>query len=131
MGNNRAEEAIGNAVDLRTAYREGAFKPSADPWLGFLMLLEDAPGSTHSVPVSEPHFKVFEEFRGASYAKRYDLLLTRLVRERLYNAACFLLSDEKNGPKGKYKEPNEELAFPPFAASLIAHATAYVRTRGR
>jgi hypothetical protein len=128
--NNRTEEAIGNALDLRTAYRDGAFKPSADPWLGFLMLLEEAPGSTSPVSTKEPHFKVFEEFRDASYSRRYDLLLTRLVRERLYNSACFLLSDRMTGLKGGYKEPNDELSFRGFAASLIAHATAHVRAMG-
>ncbi len=40
--NNRAEEAIGNAHDFWTAYREGAFKPSPKPWLGYLFLLEDS-----------------------------------------------------------------------------------------
>ncbi len=39
--NNRTEESIGSAVDLWAAYREGAFKPSARPWLGYLMLLEE------------------------------------------------------------------------------------------
>ena len=60
--NNRTEEALGSAADLWAAYREGAFKPSARPWLGYLMLLEDAPGSTRPVKAQEPHFKVFEEF---------------------------------------------------------------------
>ncbi|MCK5100207.1 MAG: restriction endonuclease, partial [Desulfobacteraceae bacterium] len=41
--NNRVEEALGSATDIWTAYREGAFKPSQKPWLGWLMLLEDAP----------------------------------------------------------------------------------------
>jgi hypothetical protein len=40
--NNRTEEALGSAVDLWAAYREGAFKPSARPWLGYVMLLEEA-----------------------------------------------------------------------------------------
>lgn len=40
--NNRTEEAIGSATDVWSAYREGAFKPSARPWLGYLMLLEEA-----------------------------------------------------------------------------------------
>ncbi len=44
--NNRIEEALGNATDLLTAYREGKFKPSQKPWLGWLMLLEDSPKST-------------------------------------------------------------------------------------
>jgi hypothetical protein len=74
--NNRTEEALGNASDLWAAYREGAFKPSERPWLGYFMLLEDAPGSTSPVRVKEPHFKVFPEFRDASYAERYGLLLT-------------------------------------------------------
>ncbi len=68
--NNRTEEAIGSATDLWTAYREGAFLQSPRPWLGYFMLLEEAPGSTSPVAVAEPHYKVFEEFRGASYAKR-------------------------------------------------------------
>jgi hypothetical protein len=103
--NNRTEEAIGSAVDIWAAYREGAFKPSARPWLGYLMLLEEAPGSLAPVRAREPHFKVFPEFREASYAKRYEILLTKLVRERLYDAACFLMSNAKGGPKGLYREP--------------------------
>jgi hypothetical protein len=95
--NNRAEEALGNATDLLAAYREGAFKPSIRPWLGYMMLLEEAPESTRPVRVVEPHFKVFEEFRGASYADRYNLLLTKLVRERLYDGACFMLSKKNEG----------------------------------
>ena len=68
--NNRTEEAIGSAVDVWAAYREGAFKPSARPWLGYLMLLEEAPGSLSPIRARQPHFKVFTEFRQASYAKR-------------------------------------------------------------
>ncbi len=40
------------------------------------MLLEEASGSTRPVSVAEPHFPVFDEFRDASYAKRYEMLLT-------------------------------------------------------
>lgn len=76
--NNRTEEAIGSAMDIWAAYREGAFKPSARPWLGYMMLLEEALGSTHPVKAQEPHFRVFPEFRDASYAKRYEILLTKL-----------------------------------------------------
>lgn len=120
--NNRTEEAIGSASDLWAAYREGAFKPSARPWLGYMMLLEEAPGSLAPVRAQEPHFKVFPEFKNASYAKRYEILLTKLVRERLYDSACFLLSDAKGGTKGAYKEPAEELNFEKFMASLLARA---------
>jgi hypothetical protein len=127
--NNRTEEAIGSATDLWAAYREGAFKPSARPWLGFLMLLEEAPASVRPVANREPHFAVFPEFKDASYAQRYEVLLTKLVRERLYDAACLLLSDATNGPKGNYREPAPELNFQNFATSLLGHVIAIAKTR--
>jgi hypothetical protein len=129
--NNRTEEALGSATDLLTAYREGAFRNSPRPWLGYLMLLEETPRSTNPVAVSEPHFKVFEEFRGASYAKRYELFCQRLVRERLYDAACFILSDTVGGSKGLFKEPAPELSFGNFVASLTGRAIAYSRSKGQ
>jgi len=127
--NNRTEEAIGSATDLWAAYREGAFKPSARPWLGYLMLLEDAPASMAPVRARAPHFDVFPEFKEASYAKRYEILLTKLVRERLYDAACFLLSDATKGARGLYREPAQELSFQNFIASLLARAIAVSQTQ--
>jgi hypothetical protein len=128
--NNRTEEAIGSASDIWAAYREGAFTPSARPWLGYLMLLEKAPGSIKPVSAREPHYKVFPEFKEASYAKRYEILLTKLVRERLYDAACFIMSSATDGPKGLYREPNPELSFENFLSSLLAKAIAIAKTQG-
>lgn len=120
--NNRAEEAIGNAVDLWTAYREGAFGMSPEPWIGYLFLLEDCPASRSPVGVMEPRFKVFDEFRGASYASRYEILCRRLVRERKYSAACFLASNPADAPsESNYSEPAEDLSARRFLTSLLAH----------
>ncbi len=127
--NNRTEEALGNATDLWAAYKEGAFQPSERPWLGYLMLLEDAPGSNSKVKVKEPHFQVFPEFKEASYAERYNQLLTKLVRARLYDAACLLMSSRKGGLKGEYREPNAELSFHNFVTSLLARAIAVAQTQ--
>lgn len=129
--NNRVEEALGNSMDLLTAYREGKFKPSQKPWLGWLMLLENTPKSTTPVKVDEPHFEVFREFKTTSYAKRYELFCERLMRERLYDGTCLILSDSKGGLKGKFTEPNQEFSFATFAASLTAHAIAYAKMRKR
>lgn len=95
--NNRSEEAIGNATDFWAAYRDGVFSGSARPWVGYLMLLEEAAESTSPVAVNEPHFPVDEEFRSASYAERTEILLTRMVRERLYDATCLILSKREEG----------------------------------
>jgi hypothetical protein len=128
--NNRAEEAIGSAVDLWTAYREGAFQGSPRPWLGYLFLLEDCERSQSPVSVSEPHFPVFPDFRGASYAKRYELLCRRLIRERHYTAAAFLTSPRREGLGGAYRDASEELSFVDFAASLVGHLYAHLARKG-
>jgi hypothetical protein len=123
--NNRSEEAIGTATDLWVAYREGAFGKKPRPWLGSLMLLEDCEASTSPVKVKEPHFKVFPEFRDASYAKRYELLLRKLVHERLYDSAALLTTTEKKGFRGDYQEPSPtDLGLRQFLAGLVGHATA-------
>ena len=128
--NNRTEEALGNSADLMTAYRDGAFKGSAKPWVGFLMLLEDCAKTHKAVKVKEPHFEVFEEFKGASYAVRYELLLTKLVRERYYDATCFLLSDREDGLKsGAFSVPSPELSFKNLATSVLARAIAHLKSR--
>lgn len=118
--NNRAEESLGSATDIWTAYREGAFALSQRPWLGYVMVLEQTEQSLSAVGVKEPHFPVFEEFRNASYAKRYEILITKLLRERLYDGAAFLLASQAEGPKGEYCEPSHELGFERFLFSLRA-----------
>ena len=125
--NNRTEEAIGSAVDLWTAFREGAFNKTVKPWLGYLFMLEDCPESRRPVSTREPHFGVFPEFRNASYARRYEILCRKLVRERHYSAAAFLLSDRSSGITGEYSEPAADLRFEIFAKSLVAQVSVYGR----
>jgi hypothetical protein len=122
--NNRTEEALGNATDIWAAFREGAFAPSLRPWLGYVMVLEEAKKSLAPVSVQEPHFKVFEEFRDASYAKRYEVLLTKLVRERMYDSATLILTNRQTAHTGLYVEPSPELSFENLLISLKARAVA-------
>jgi hypothetical protein len=122
--NNRTEEALGSATDIWAAYREGAFKPSSRPFLGYLMLLEDSVRSSSPVKVYEPHFPVFPEFKAASYRKRYAILVEKLLRDRLYDSACFMLSNAKGVLNGDYLEPHPELTFAKFVSPLVAHVSA-------
>ncbi len=128
--NNRTEEALGNATDLWTAYREGAFgidKPR--PWLGWVMLLEECEGSTKPVSAASPHFPVRSEFVDASYAQRYELLLRKLMLEKLYDGASFLMSTEKGGKRGVYSEPAADLSMKRFLAGLAGHVQTYLASR--
>jgi len=128
--NNRTEEAIGTAHDLLTAFRDGALgKEAPRPWLGWVMLLEHCPKSIRPVKVSEPHFKVFPEFKGASYAKRYEILLQKLVRERLFDQACFMMATASDGLAGRFIEPAADLSMQSFLAGLSGRADVLVASR--
>ncbi len=124
--NNRTEEALGSSIDIWTAYREGAFLSSPQPFLGFFFMLEDCPASKSPVRVKEPHFKVFPEFLGASYLKRYELFCRKLVLERHYTSAAFITSDRLSGEKGAYDTPASDLSPEIFAKSLVAHVYRFV-----
>ena len=123
--NNRAEEAIGSALDLWTAFREGAFNGGVQPFLGYFFMLEDCQASNRPVRVKEPHFKVFPEFIGASYMKRYELFCRKLVLERHYTSASFLTSKSDSGLDGIFNEPATDLSFLSFAKRLMSHAGTF------
>lgn len=122
--NNRTEEALGSATDIWAAYREGAFKPSSRPFLGYLMLLEDCDQSRSPVQVKQPHFPVFPEFQSASYRDRYAILVEKMLRDRLYDGACFLLSTVNAANDGSYLEPHPELTFARLVTPLLAQVSA-------
>ncbi len=124
--NNRVEEAIGSAADLWTAFREKAFLDSPPPFLGYFFMLEDCPASNRPIAVQEPHFKVFPEFVGASYTRRYELFCRKLVLERHYTASAFITSSSATGIKGIYSMPAPDLSIEQFAKRLLAHVKAFV-----
>jgi hypothetical protein len=123
--NNRTEEAIGSALDLWTAYREGAYLASPQPFLGYFFMLEDCAASNRPVRVKEPHFKVFREFVGASYMTRYELFCRKLVLERHYAAVAFITSESAGGEKGEFKIPAQDLSLDRFARSLLSHVASF------
>jgi len=124
--NNRTEEAMGSALDLWTAYREHAYLASPQPFLGYFFMLEDCEASNRPVKVQEPHFKVFPEFVGASYLRRYEIFCRKLVLERHYTAAAFISSTAADGFQGRFSTPAEDLSLERFARMLVAHLAAFV-----
>jgi hypothetical protein len=119
--NNRTEEAMGSAMDLWTAFREGAFNRGTPPFLGYFLMVEDCIASHQPVKVQEPHFKVFPEFKNASYLQRYELFCRKLVLERHYSTATLITSRMDSGLTGQYAEPVSELAAGNFLRTLYAH----------
>lgn len=122
--NNRAEEAIGSAEDLWKAYRERRFGDGPEPFLGYFFLLQDCAEVHSPRGNAEPHFAVDPEFRGASYSLRYEMLCRRLVRERLYSAACFVLATKDDTTR--ITQPSEDLSFKRFTAALVGHVQTFI-----
>jgi len=122
--NNRTEEAIGTAHDLWTAFREEAFGKQPRPFLGWLMMVEDAPKSRSTVRYSSPHFPVFEEFKDASYLKRYDLLCQRLVQEQLYTTATVIAAERSAVDSGEFVQLSPMTGLKTFVTSFAGHIAA-------
>lgn len=119
--NNRSEEAIGTAHDFWTAYRDGAFGEHPRPFVGWLMLVEDAPKSRSPVSNQSPHFSVFPAFENASYLLRYDILCKRLIQENLYTAATVIAS-KTNQPT--YSDLSAITSLKNFVSIFAAHIAA-------
>lgn len=116
--NNRVEEALGNATDLNTAFREGAFGESSKPFLGYFFVLEECPRSTAPVRFTSPLFPAMPEFENTSYASRYEILCRKLVQEQLYDAAALVLTGARGAKMGTYRAASELTSPHRFAAML-------------
>ncbi len=128
--NNRTEEAVGSAHDLWTAFREGAFGEQSRPFVGWLILVEDSDGSRKPIRGVSPHFPILQEFRGTSYADRYNILCRKLIQEQLYSAASVLMSPRSAASDGACTELGEMTGLRPFVTQLAGHVAAEeARTR--
>ena len=94
--NNRTEEALGSAVDLWTAFREGQFPGQPAPWVGWLMVVGRDRNSERPVRNYEPFFPVRPEFSGASYLDRYRILCQKLILERHYTATVLVWTGDRH-----------------------------------
>jgi hypothetical protein len=111
------------------------------PFLGYFFLLEDRDSVKAPVANKEPYFPVDPVFRGKAqqskngteryagvpYCTRYELLCRRLVLERLYTAACFVMAT--NSKRTRITQPAQDLTFRRFAAALRGHAVTFREDR--
>lgn len=128
--NNRTEEAIGTAHDFWTAYREEAFGKQPRPFVGWLMLVEDADKSRSPVRDASPHFPVFPEFQGASYLKRYDVLCQKLVQEQLYTTTALITSPRSAIETGEFSDMSSMTNLKTFITTLAGHIAAQAARLG-
>jgi len=116
--NNRAEEAIGNAKDVRVAFTNGLLGTEA-PFLAFLMVVEDCDGVVNPRKTRSKFFTIDPELKDTPYATRWQRLLSRLVREQLYDAACLLPTTRDTIERVQVED---EIGLDRFLARLVARA---------
>lgn len=122
--NNRTEEAIGTAQDLWTAFREGSFGEAPRPFVGWIMLVEDAAESRRPIRDRSLHFPVRAEFQGASYLERYNLLCKKLVQEQLYTTTAVLASPQSAIETGQFNDLSEMTSLKSFVTSFAGHVAS-------
>jgi hypothetical protein len=121
---NYAAKAVSAAQDFRAAYRKNAFGDIPRPFLGWIMLVEDADGSRSSVRDASSHFAVFPEFREASYIDRYHILCKKLIQEQLYTAAATLASPRTALKDGKFTTNEDMTSLSTFVTTFAGHIAA-------
>jgi hypothetical protein len=126
--NNRIEESLGSAEDFWAAYENNNFaRLLPRPWLGYLFIGKyDDGDETSGVEITQPHFPVDPafgdskgeylnkvKFNGPSYADRYRVFLERAIAKKKYDAACFIVTNEKL----RKAKPNYNILFPSFSGT--------------
>ncbi|MYY03224.1 MULTISPECIES: PaeR7I family type II restriction endonuclease [unclassified Streptomyces] len=123
--NNRVEEALGSAVDLRHANLAGLY-PGEDPWLGYFFIMQDEEGSCRPVRPAMGALPVDDIWHGMSYQERFGVFCQRLMSERLYDAACYITSSAFDPWP---REPVDKLDWRHFSAAINARLS-YLKDLG-
>ncbi|MGW2719772.1 PaeR7I family type II restriction endonuclease [Streptomyces sp. NPDC001492] len=114
--NNRVEEALGSAVDLRRAALTNMF-PGEKPWLGYFFIMEDHPKSRSVVKTATGALPADGVWDGCSYQDRFAIFCERLEAEGLYNSVCYITSSASDP---KPTEPVDSLDWRHFSAAVNA-----------
>src|SRR5260370_29564446 len=78
------------------------------------------PNQQTPVRLAKTIFPVEHVFENTSYKDRYRILCQRLVRERLYDVACFATSSRV--PSSPIHQPDPELSFNALRAAIAGRA---------
>ena len=140
--NNRIEESIGNAHDFWASYENQNFQRLIPrPWLGYLLVGSYGKGDeSKNVTITQPIVPVDQAFispdeetrlsstkiRGVSYAERYRIFLERMLAKKMYDGACFVVTDKaiaKSVPNYRVLYPH--LSGEMFLDAMCRHVKAY------
>lgn len=120
--NNRAEEAIGNAIDVRYAYEKKLLGPDR-PWLGYVYVAEDEPNihekNKRSTNAHYDQRDVFtSEDEGLSYLDRLAILGQQLVSADVYQAAWIMITADPRKGDFRYRDAADAVGLEQFRLSV-------------
>ncbi|MFD4675729.1 PaeR7I family type II restriction endonuclease [Lentzea sp. NPDC058450] len=128
--NNRAEEMLGNAVDLRYAFEEDLLGP-IEPWIGYIFVFEHEEDKVdpkkRKSTTKRPHALETAFDNLSTHTEQYRLMFQRLVDKKIYDAMCLITT--RRG-EGVHSEPVQEMSTEHFAAAVedrITKIKDYVR----
>jgi len=141
--NNRSEEVLGSAIDLKNAVEEDAFGDDANIFAGYIIVVEKSALTAVTPKIQMKYFPVMEGFlldetqrekeykkggkgvypslRGISYLHRYDVMCKRLMLKKLYTAAALVAVPNQDHHLGAYEHVSAETSIETFLAKLTAH----------
>lgn len=116
--NNRTEEALGAASDIRIAHQKGLLGDArVPPILGYVLIVAETEEST-TVRAKKPaqaKYPIDPAFEGISYIERFRLLCERLQSESIYQAVWYVTANPKTD---EVHEPSPKLSYESFLAVL-------------
>ncbi|MEV5850705.1 PaeR7I family type II restriction endonuclease [Streptomyces sp. NPDC051985] len=112
--NNRVEEAVGSATDVRRAFSEKHRK--TPPWLGYFYLMEDDSGSRRPVKTAKSPLPASDTWMDLSYQQRGGVFCERLLAENLYDTVCYVTAPKGSG---SFVEPVPSVGWSAFAEAII------------
>ena len=116
--NNRAEESLGNPVDLDAAFGHGMLGPRR-PWVGYVYVIEDCPATTRPVRETKTFYPQDQTFDQASYLDRFAILGERVVEQGTYDAAWIIATTSPSSPTGAtWRDASPAVGYDRFIQSV-------------
>lgn len=97
--NNRFEEALGTATDTLASQVKNHVYGEIPPWLGYVFVLAEDAETEKKNRSTRALYQIDGAFLGTSYNERYQEMVRRFVSEKVYDAAWFIATDNKDSMK--------------------------------
>jgi len=115
--NNRAEEAVGNPIDISVAFSNGLLP--VKPWLAYIFVIEDAIDSRKiSLQKQGSAYDRDPVFASASYLDRIGILAERAMSAGLYDAAWVIATGEPGSEWPIWTELSKPVSWEEFRSAL-------------